>query len=245
VSDEIDYSIYYRRWNSGSLDELKQGSKVYDRWIGELIKAHSPDLKVLDYGAGFGSLVYYLKAYFHDVCGVDASEEQVAVAQQNGLPVELVTVDNFTAWCGDHSETFDIIFLFDVLEHVPVSEQVRFMRTLHGILKRNGFIYIKVPNANSLLASRWRYNDWTHHSSFTECSLDFVCLNAGFEDMRYMSDDSSMTPRYWWVPRWGLRRYYLKRIGRALWKAYLKAELGAQADSIFIGYNLFARARKL
>ena len=103
-------------------------------------------------------------------------------------------------------------------------------------------MFLKVPNANSLLASRWRYIDWTHTSSFTEASLDFVCLNAGFTNITYLPDDSSGRPRRPWLPQPGLARYHLRGLFRSLWKLYLISELGsAQAKPISVGYNLFAK----
>ena len=244
MSNNVDYSIHYRRWHSGTIEELSQVSRTYDRWIGEEVRKYPQQAKVLDYGCGFGALVYFLKMHFDDVLGVDASKAQVDMARSNGLPVDLVPLDEFSLWCNDYADKFDVIFLFDVLEHIPVLEQIRFMRMLTGTLKPNGVIYIKVPNANSLLASRWRYIDWTHCSSFTECSLDFVCLNSGLIEIEYIKDESSLKPRYWWVPRWGLKGFYIKSIFRAIWRHYLKSELGSQADTIRVGYNLFARARK-
>jgi hypothetical protein len=243
--DKVDYSIQYRRWHNGSLGELAATAKMYDRWIGQEIRKHPFNAKVLDYGCAFGSLVYYLRTYFNDVQGVDASEEQIEMAKRHDLPVEVLPITDFSNWCAKNAGTFDVIFLFDVLEHIPVLEQVNFMRALSGTLKQSGVMYIKVPNANSLLASRWRYIDWTHLASFTECSLDFVCLNSGLGEIEYFDDESSIKPRYWWIPRWNTRYFYLKALFRSIWKTYLKAELGAQADSIRIGYNLFARAKKL
>lgn len=245
MSNNVDYTIQYRRWHDGSSSELVAAAKLYDRWIGHLVKQHPSGCKVLDYGCAFGSLVYYLKTHFEDVYGVDASEHQIEVAKRHGLPVDVLPIGDFPSWCASNTDTFDIIFLFDVLEHIPVSDQIVFMRLLSGTLKESGLIYIKVPNANSLLASRWRYIDWTHLSSFTECSLEFVCLNSGLGEIEYFDDESSMKPRYWWVPRWSMRYFYLKSLSRLIWKLYLRSELGRQSQSIRIGYNLFARAKKL
>jgi len=245
MSDDIDYTIQYQRWHNDTSEELESDAKLYQHWIGSIIKQHSADSKVLDYGCGFGSFVYYLKQYFLDVEGLDGSKHQVAVAKRNALPVEILEVKEFSLWSANSPNKYDVIFLLDVLEHVPVVEQINFLRILVNTLKPGGVLYIKVPNANSLLANRWRYIDWTHHSSFTEASLDFVCLNSGLDNIEYFNDESSVKPRYWWLPRWGLRGFYLKSIYRAVWKLYLKAELGKQAESISVGYNLFARARKL
>jgi SAM-dependent methyltransferase len=244
MKNRIDYSIYYRRWHSGSLQELKSSTKMYDYWIGGLIQQLPSSAQILDYGCGFGSLVSYLKQHFNDVEGVDASAEQIAVARQNNLPVEVLPTAEFSSWCARRVEAFDAIFLFDVLEHIPAPDQIDFLRSLAQTLKKQGVMFIKAPNANSLLASRWRYNDWTHTSAFTECSLDFVCLNSGFEEVEYFDDESSMKSRFWWIPRWNNRYVFIKLFFRSIWKMYLRAELGDQANAVRVGYNLFARARK-
>lgn len=245
MTNKIDYSINYKRWHDGSAEELIVAAKMYERWIGPLVSQHPTSSKVLDYGCAFGSLVYYLKQRFDHVQGVDASEEQIEVARSHDLPVHFLPVKEFSCWSEKNTGTFDVIFLFDVLEHIPAPEQIDFMRSLSRTLKSGGTIYVKVPNANSLLASRWRYIDWTHCSSFTESSLDFVLLNSGIDDIVYFNDESSITPRYWWIPRWGHRHFYLKSLFRRLWLIYLRAELGRQADEIKTGYNLFARAKRL
>lgn len=244
MTDNIDYSIFYRRWHSGTLEELAAARSLYEGLMGNLLSQHPSDSKVLDYGCAFGYLVCYLQQRFDSVQGVDASEEQIDVARSHGLPVDHLPVNSFASWCERNEGKFDLIFLFDVLEHIPVAEQIGFMRSLSRTLAPDGYIYVRVPNANSLLASRWRYIDWTHCSSFTECSLDFVLQNSGFKGIEYFRDESSMTPRYWWIPRWHLRNFYLKSVFRKIWKLYLKAELGAQASSISVGYNLFVRAKK-
>lgn len=245
MPDDFDYSIHYKRYHQGTLQELEHNSVMYERWIGPLMRQHAQSEVVLDYGCGFGSLTYFLQKYFISVKGIDASLQQIEVAKNNNLPVEFLSIADFTNWCNKNTNTFDIIFLFDVLEHIPANQQITFTRQLIKTLKQNGTIYIKVPNANSLLANRWRYIDWTHHSSFTESSLDFVCLNAGLANIEYFNDDSSVIPRLPWLPRWSLRGFYLRQLIRFLWKLYLRAELGREAISIKVGINLFARAKKV
>lgn len=245
MESKIDYSIHYSRWHDGTLDELRDSARFLEKWIGHELKKHDPSSRVLDYGCGFGSLVYYLSKYFHDVRGVDASKHQIEVARRNQLPVSLVAIEEFSTWCEANREHFDIIFMFDVLEHIPASDQIYFMRLLLLTLKPGGSIYIKVPNANSILASRWRYIDWTHTSSFTECSLDFVCLSSGLHQLEYLDDDSSTQPRYPYIPRLTTFRYWIKMAIRRFYKIYLWCELGSEAKDIRTGYNLFLHATKV
>lgn len=244
MSAEIDYSVYYRRWHVDTDEHFDLVARGLERWLGPKI-AHLPaDARVLDYGCGFGLLTHYLARRFPRVEGVDASRQQVEVARRRGLPVSHVTVERFADWATRHADAYDVVFLFDVLEHVPPSEQMQFMQQLVATLRPGGEIYIKVPNANSPLAARWRYNDWTHHASFTECSLEFVCVHAGLVRVEPLDDETSVRARWPWIPRWSLRRYYVKHAVRWLWRQYLRSEIGADERHVRLGLNLLVRARR-
>jgi SAM-dependent methyltransferase len=242
-TDTIDYSIHYRRWHSEEASHYDLMAQRFERWLGPYLEPMAPDARILDYGCGFGLLTNYLSKAFPATLGVDASAQQIEVARRRGLAVEHVPIDAYAAWTQAHHDQFDVIFLFDVLEHLPPPEQMQFLRRLVSTLKPGGTMFLKVPNASSPLASRWRYIDWTHWASFTEPSLDFVCLHAGLGDIRYLNDDSSTRPRWPWLPRWGLRHYYLKSTVRALWRLYMSSELGER--NMQLGLNLFARATRV
>lgn len=242
--NQIDYSLHYRRWHDGSVQELEHKKQFYEKLIGKELEEINPESKVLDYGCGFGALVYYLLDKGFEAEGVDASSDQVGVCLKNGLPVSEVTIETFSRWAEEKSDTYDIIFLMDVLEHVPADEQIKFMQALVGTLKKGGTMYVKVPNANSPLASRWRYIDWTHTSAFTECSLEFVCSNVGLSDYRYLRDDSSLRPKYPWVPRKLAISYWIKATFRGIWRLYLVSEHGREGKQFPIGLNIFISAKK-
>lgn len=242
---EIDYSIYYRRWHAETPEYFAAQAKSYKHFLGDTLSGVPKDAHVLDYGCGTGLLSFYLNQAFDHVQSVDSSPQQIAIAKRMGINGEVVPIESLEEWVAGHLECFDVIFLFDVLEHVPVDQQITFLRNISTTLKIGGQLLIKVPNANSLLATRWRYNDWTHTSSFTEASLDFVCLNAGLDQPEYLPDDSSTRPRLVWLPRPSLLRYYLRQLLRSLWKLYLYSELGGQIKQITVGYNLFARTKRV
>lgn len=241
---EYDYSIHYKRYHDGSLQDIKDMANVHSRVLDPLLKGKSKSTKVLDYGCGNGSLLYYLSHHFEDVTGVDASAQQVATARSHQLPAVLIPLEQFNQWCNNNRENFDIVFLFDVLEHVQVDNQISFMRSIASLLRPEGLIYVKVPNASSLLASRWRYIDWTHRSSFTEASLDFVLMNSGFAQPTYHRDEYQIKPVYWWIPRLSLMRFYMKTLFRWAWWVYLRCELGKEANSISTSINLLAQSKK-
>ena len=237
-----DYSIHYKRYHDGSREDIERMALVYEKLLSPLLSACLRSTKVLDYGCGDGALVHYLSRRFDDAFGVDASKEQIATGVKNGINIAHLPLENFESWCESHAGSYDIVFTFDVLEHVPVADQIEFVRHLAKLLKPGGHLLVKVPNANSLLAARWRYIDWTHRSSFTEASLDFVLLNSGFTDIKYFPDESQIKPNHWWVPRISLTRFYMKSIFNWLWWLYLRCELGKEAKTIPTGINLLARA---
>lgn len=241
---DIDYSLHYKRWHNGSYDELLKRKDFYHRLLGKELQNLPKNVNVLDYGCGFGHLTFYLMSIFDYVTGVDASIEQIEIAKKNNLPVQHLAIENFELWVEENTQKFDIIFLMDVFEHVPVEYQIQFMRSLNKTLKSNGCIYIKVPNANSLLASRWRYIDWTHYNSFTECSLEFIFQNSGFQTFKYLQDETSLTPDWVYIPRPATLLYYFKRLIRLFWKLYLYSEIGREGLKIPLGVNIFVKAEK-
>lgn len=245
MTGNINYSLYYSRWHNGSYDELLKRKKFYHIFLDDEIKNLSKELNILDYGCGFGELTFYLMSFFDNIIGVDASFEQIEIAKKNNLPVQCVSVTDFNIWVEGNINKFDVIFLMDVLEHIQVEDQIEFMRSLYRILKDDGYIYIKVPNANSLLASRWRYNDWTHYNSFTESSLEFVCENSGFSNFKYLKDETSIVPKLAYIPRPSTLLYYFKSLVRFTWRLYLYSEIGREGLRIPLGVNIFVRVKKV
>jgi len=111
------------------------------------------------------------------------------------------------AWCAANDGGFDLAMAFDVLEHVPVDAQLSFLRAVKKTLKPHKRFICQVPNANSILSSRFRWGDWTHYSSFTENSIDFVLFSAGFDSIKVFETPDPRPSRLfssaivWWIAR--------------------------------------------
>jgi SAM-dependent methyltransferase len=239
---EFDYSLHYRRFH----DDSEEHAEVMAGWIAETIKPHLPStgpIRALDVGCGYGFTLRALhKLGVEDVNGLEVSQEQAAHCTAAGLKVEVVS--DSALWLRGHPAQFGIVLLFDVLEHIPRHQQIDFARAIHECLVPGGKLLLTVPNANAILASRWRYIDFTHHSSFTEHSLDFVLRNAGFDDIRIdASKGIGRFPRRFWLRRnWPAIR---KQIIRRCWLQVFKAELpGERLENISFDLNLTAAAVK-
>jgi hypothetical protein len=136
------------------------------------------------------------------------------------------------------------VLLLDVLEHVPVPQQIAFLRAIHGSLVKGGQLIVQVPNANSMLAARWRYNDFTHHSSFTEHSLYFVLKVSGFAEARAEAVKSIIRPslRFWKREvRSTAKAAWRRFLVRWFWVQVFKAELpNIDTDRLSMELNLRA-----
>lgn len=140
-----DYSIYYKRYHDGSPEDIERMALVYKKMLLSLLLPYPRSTKVLDYGCGDGALVNYLSRHFDDVFGVDASKEQIETGIRNGVNIEYLPLKNFEDWCESNAGTYDIVFTFDVLEHVPVADQIPFLRHLAMLLKPGGVYSSRYP----------------------------------------------------------------------------------------------------
>jgi SAM-dependent methyltransferase len=201
----------------------------------------APDSQaVLDIGCGMGFALLTLKDMgFTELRGIDVDADQARCAQKFGLQVEHVQ-DTF-AFLDRHAGQFDIVLMFDVLEHIPVDEQICMMRFVNRALKPGGRVILQVPNATSMMATWQRHIDFTHWTTFTPVSLSFVLRNAGFERIHIPGQGPLRLPR-WRLGNQGdgggLRRWIVE----FFWRQVLQVYVGAWVDVAHLPVDLDMRA---
>ena len=241
--NKYDYSIHYSIYHNQS-KESNEESTQYMKSVLHSYMNVSTDSKILDIGCGFGFALLALKEMgFNNVEGLEISQEQADVCIKHGLKV---TVDNNSIeWLLKRKNEFDVVILFDVLEHIPVDKQIDFVRAIYFALKSGGKILVQVPNANSILSSRWRYIDYTHFSSFSENSLYFVLKNAGFENINIENSKGTgkLYFRFWKKSGW---KKFRRRFVRWCWLQVYKAEIPFEnIDRMSFELNLMCEAKKI
>jgi len=210
-----------------------------------ILKPHlplNPDSAVLDVGCGMGFALESLRQLgYRHLEGFDTDKNQVALAQKGGLPV--VWAENPLSFLAERAGSKDLILCLDVLEHVPKTGQLAFASAIRQALKPGGRVILTVPNASSALASRWRYIDFTHETSFTEHSIDFLLFNSGFSKISVFASEFGVRPKWIFFPRkstllWALFQFY------RLWRrGEMIAELGPeQGRAIPLSLNLLVVA---
>lgn len=223
----LNYSIYYRTWHSEDPEHVEMMVSSAAAMLGPLLDGITGS-EALDGGCGFGFASLALARLGFDVTAVEHDANQADVAERLGVRVLRMSLQGHLQ---QPRAQYSVVTLLDVLEHVPVVEQVDLMRSVRDALTEGGRCILTVPNANSPLAARWRYGDFTHYTSFTEHSLRFVLLNAGFTSVDILpSAEPRRRPpvKIWTAPaRQALRHWMVRKA----WRQVLIAELGDREEA--------------
>lgn len=182
ASAELDYGRHYRRWH----DDSDAHFKAMADWFSGLLRPYLPASKaarITEIGCGMGFALGALRQLgYSDIEGIDSDASQIAAAHYRSLPAKLVSSQSTDTYLRERPKQ-DLIFAVDVIEHIPRQHTIPFLISIREALSPGGRFVCQVPNCNSFIASRYRYIDWTHETSFSEASLDFVLHNSGFENI--------------------------------------------------------------
>lgn len=140
--------------------------------------------RILDIGVGRGEMMECFKRWgYNNYLGVDISSSVIEFCKSLNYNCELI--EDTASWLNDKKNSFDVVTLIDVLEHIPKSHTIEFLRSIYDSLKDNGMLIIQVPNLQSPEGYLIRYDDFTHEVGFTEHSLRQVLLSSGFKEISF------------------------------------------------------------
>jgi len=151
------------------------------------IRVLKPNGQLLDVGCSSGEFLYHAKDAGFDVCGVELNSGTADVARTNGLDVRTGTLED----AHFPSASFDIVFLGDIIEHVP--DPRAFINESARILKPDGIMVIVTPNLDSRWAKTgrilylWFNIPWSsltppyHLFQFSISNLETLLRGIGFE----------------------------------------------------------------
>jgi len=150
------YTSRYKQFNDSSLEVQKEEKEFFDsRWQSVCDqcceyfgKLHG--LSVFDIGCGFAQALLYFRNKGMKVSGLEPSSEGVAYANSQGINVFQAGIEEIS--CAG-SEQFDIVTIFDVLEHLrhPADTLINIREKL---LKPRGCL-LSMFQTSSMI-SRWQ-----------------------------------------------------------------------------------------
>jgi len=115
-----------------------------DKWEFDVARNLIDKGSVLEIGCGYGNFLESLKVKEDlDISGCEFNPDAIHVCMSKGLNV------NDSELSMIRKESFDFIVTFQVLEHIPNTED--FFFNCNRILKKNGQLIIGVPNSKSLI----------------------------------------------------------------------------------------------
>jgi 2-polyprenyl-3-methyl-5-hydroxy-6-metoxy-1,4-benzoquinol methylase len=180
--DEVKqfYSEDYRKEYKGTIVPKKKhiyraGLLALERWA--KIESHIQNgCKILDAGAGGGEMLYLLGKKGCEPSGIEPNQGYANHA------IEQYGVDIHVGFFEDAifpPETFDVVLLFHVLEHLekPIQE----IELLKSYLKPGGTFIIEVPNVTfrqGLPTAKWHIG---HLYNFNRTTLVATAVKAGLE----------------------------------------------------------------
>jgi len=166
-------------------------NRVIATLVGQITSGLEIGYQVLEVGCGTGNVLRVLEQIcpHGTVIGMDLFAEGLAYARQR-TTCSLVQGDMHATPFGTQ---FDLIGLFDVLEHLP--DDVWVLRDLCGMLTSGGVLLLTVPAHPSL----WSYFDEASHHcrryELAELESKLICTGYRIEYMtQYMA---SILPLVW------------------------------------------------
>lgn len=127
----------------------------YKQYVNK-IKTFKQKGRLLDIGCNIGLFLKVARQEGFEVTGVELNKECAEYGKKN------FSLDIRTEYLHEIAfpeQSFDVITLFDVLEHVP--DLHGFILEVAGILKSDGLLVVQMPNLDSLMAditrSKWNW----------------------------------------------------------------------------------------
>jgi 2-polyprenyl-3-methyl-5-hydroxy-6-metoxy-1,4-benzoquinol methylase len=187
-------------------------SKGFEEWYYNCLPKEKT-ARILDIGCGDGKFLFYLtKKGYRNIEGLELSAQQANEARKNvNCPIH--AVDDTQNFLFKKSNTYQLVTLNDVLEHIPKRKVVKFLQAVHDALKPGGNVIVNVPQASGFTGLFCRYNDFTHETLFTELSLRQVLCSARLSNVKFIQQKLPVKFTF---------RHLSYRVARQLWFLVLK-----------------------
>ncbi len=140
-----------------------------------LITEHSTGTDLLDYGCGTGIFAKYAKSHGYQVDALETSPDARKIAE------DLIKINIKSHVATLQQESYDLITAWHVIEHVH--ELRNTLISLRKSLRKNGVMFIAVPNCSSYDAIKYKHN-WAaydvprHLYHFTQSSFTTLANNC-------------------------------------------------------------------
>lgn len=190
---------YYKSWGiSGSSENEVSKQMKIDTFLLRLkeIQKHVKKGKVLDIGCATGFFLEAAKKLGYEPFGIELSEYSSSLAK-NKFGTSAIFHGKLED-CDFTAETFDVITMFDLIEHVRVPAET--LAHAARLLKPGGIIMITTPD-NKSLSSKVMGKKWTHYKKehfyyFDRHSLNYIAKKNKLELIHSENSEKALNIDY-------------------------------------------------
>ncbi len=162
--------------NSGMHNVLTNREKNYFKLELSKIK-NLQNKKILEIGFGNGSFLEWSKLNGLNTYGYEINLDFYDKLKNR----HKVYLGNGFDFDEKINEKFDLIIMFDVVEHIIRERLEEFFLKLNHILNKNGIILMRFPNGSSPFGLYYFNSDLTHELFLNKRSMRMLCDLTGFE----------------------------------------------------------------
>ena len=160
----------WKSWRPADFGTPTDASRAYFKklWRQFVGRSRQPQ-NILEIGYGNGQFLGWCRQQGHRVTGVETNKDLLTRARKAGFDSQ-PSIDEVA------DAGFDLIVLFDVLEHVPEAGLPAYFQMLRDRLLTGGQIILRTPNGGSPLGLNNQHGDPTHVAILTRNKLKYLAL---------------------------------------------------------------------
>ena len=185
----------YKEADYDSGDEADNASRTYYKYLCKYLPNYQAN-RALDIGTGNGGYLEILMRKGIDVVGIEPSDapiRQAAPAIRDKIINDVFKKGMFEA------ESFDIISLFQTIEHIPDTENT--LKEIFSLLSGEGYFYLVCHDYRSLinriLGDKSPIYDIEHLQIFSKKSICRILKKTGYREIKVFTIWNKYPLKYW------------------------------------------------
>ncbi len=136
--------------------------------------------KILDIGCSYGWFEKYVGKKAKEIIGIDLDEKDLESAKKEVKEKNIKFRKNSALDLNKFKENyFDVVVMFDVIEHIPKNTEKKALKEIKRVLKKNGKLLISTPanNFSNLFDPGWYFG----HRHYSKKQMQKIFENSEFE----------------------------------------------------------------